>query len=229
MICIISPLSNVGRFFILSRYMKYDLEKIKYAGSSESPVCVIIAADKRDAFSECAEGVLHAYIPIENWNEELSPWPSPPVFGDAPFRDGAGKLLSFITDELIPEIDTTCGKKRFVIAGYSLSGLFSLYAICRSDSFTAAAAVSPSVWFPGWIEFAGKEKPHSEYVYLSLGDREEKTRNPVMATVGDCIRKTEKIFSDKGIRCSLEWNEGGHFKDPGLRMKKGIEAVLRNI
>ncbi len=27
---------------------------------------------------------------IEDWNQELSPWPAPPVFGKIPFGDGAG-------------------------------------------------------------------------------------------------------------------------------------------
>ena len=34
----------------------------------------------------------------------------------------------------------------------------------------------------------------TDSVYLSLGDREEKTRNPVMATVGDCIREGHELL-----------------------------------
>ena len=72
--------------------------------------------------------------------------------------------------------------------GYSLAGLFSLWAAYQTDVFSGIAAASPSVWFPGFIEYMKEHEIKSETVYLSLGDREEKTRNSVMSQVGNCIR-----------------------------------------
>ena len=37
---------------------------------------------------------------------------------------------------------------------------------------------------------------HADSVYLSLGDREEKARNPVMATVGACIREVRETLKN---------------------------------
>jgi hypothetical protein len=63
-------------------------------------------------------------------------------------------------------------------------------------------------------------------VYLSLGDKEEKTRNPVMARVGTAIREAEEILKEAGVDCILEWNPGNHFKDAEKRTAKGFEWVL---
>ena len=40
-----------------------------------------------------------------------------------------------------------------------------------------AAAASPSIWFPGFLEYLKRQKIQSNCIYLSLGDKEEKTRN----------------------------------------------------
>ena len=62
--------------------------------------------------------------------------------------------------------------------------------------------------------------------YLSLGDKEEKTRNPVMDTMGTVIRQLHSFFTEKEIPCILEWNEGNHFRQPDVRMAKGFAWLL---
>lgn len=65
-------------------------------------------------------------------------------------------------------------------------------------------------------------------VYLSLGDREVRTRNPVMATVGDRIRETHSLILERNVACPLEWNPGNHFKEPELRTAKAFSWLLLN-
>ena len=65
-------------------------------------------------------------------------------------------------------------------------------------------------------------------VYLSLGDREEKVRNPVMATVGDRIRETYQMLKERGVNCILEWNNGNHFKDADIRTAKAFAWVMNS-
>ena len=67
---------------------------------------------------------------------------------------------------------------------------------------------------------------HTDSVYLSLGDKEEKTRNPVMAAVGDRIRETCEVLRGKGINTVLEWNQGNHFKDADIRTAKAFAWVI---
>ena len=69
-------------------------------------------------------------------------------------------------------------------------------------------------------------KLHADAVYLSLGDREEKTRNPVMARVGDAIREAYDHLQKAGTDCVLEWNKGNHFKDADLRTAKAFAWLM---
>ena len=63
-------------------------------------------------------------------------------------------------------------------------------------------------------------------VYLSLGDREERTRNPIMAAVGDRIRELHAFLSARGTDCVLEWNQGNHFRDADLRTARAFAWLL---
>ncbi len=162
---------------------------------------------------------------VNSWQDDLSPWTAPPVFGENRFCAGAPKTLGFILESLIPCIQKEYGIQESiptVLGGYSLAALFSLWSIYQTNMFAAAAAVSPSVWFPGWIEYAESREPKARCVYLSLGDREEKTRNRLMRTVGDRIRTQNQLLVKNGCMTVLEWNKGNHFADPEVRCAKGF-------
>ena len=51
---------------------------------------------------------------------------------------------------------------------------FALWTSYCTDMFTAVAAASPSMWFPGFTDFMENNEILCDSVYLSLGDREEK-------------------------------------------------------
>ena len=175
---------------------------------------------------------LLAAIKIEDWNKELSPWSAPAVFGPEPFRAGAPETLRFITEELLSSVISKyslSGLFPIILGGYSLAGLFSLWSSYQTDIFSAVAAVSPSVWFPGWVNYAETHLCRTDHVYLSLGDREEKTKNRVMAAVGKCIRNQQKLLSDQDIPNTLEWNSGNHFKDPEVRCAKGFIWCMNTV
>ena len=158
---------------------------------------------------------------IKDWNQELSPWKAPAVFGKQAFGDGAEDTLNEILKYCEDRTKTYC------IGGYSLAGLFALWAVYQTDRFHGAAAASPSMWFPGFAEYMKERKPGCAHVYLSLGDKEEKTRNPVMATVGDRIREAYALLQEQGISCTLEWNAGNHFRDADLRTAKAFTWIIR--
>ena len=158
-------------------------------------------------------------LKVNVWNKDLSPWAAPPVFGNVPFGDGAPATLSALLKEVPSD-------KELYIGGYSLSGLFALWVAYNCPVFKGVAAASPSVWFPGFVEYVKKTTPQTGSIYISLGDKEEKTRNPVMATVGNAIRQLHDIFTEKEIPCILEWNEGNHFRQPDVRMARGFAWLL---
>ena len=104
--------------------------------------------------------------------------------------------------------------------------MFALWASTQTDLFYGVAAASPSVWFPGWMEFEQQRPIQAQHVYLSLGDKEERTKNTIMAAVGDNIRALHSRLTERGADCTLEWNSGGHFKDTDLRTAKAFRWVM---
>ena len=161
-------------------------------------------------------------VKVEDWNHDLSPWKASAVFGKEDFGNGVEDLLRFILAQCADR------SKTYYIGGYSLAGLFSLWAAYQTDVFAGVAAASPSIWFPGFLQYMRENSIRTNAVYLSLGDREEKTRNPVMATVGDCIREGHALLQSGGIRTTLEWNPGNHFKDAEIRTAKAFAWVMRS-
>ncbi len=159
-------------------------------------------------------------VKVDNWNRDLSPWPAPAVFGNEDFEGGAAAFLE--------EVLKLCRDdgKTYLLGGYSLAGLFTLWAAYRTDRFAGIAAASPSVWFPGFTDYMRENVMNCSAAYLSLGDREEKTRNPVMATVGNRIREGYDILKAQNIKCTLEWNSGNHFKDADLRTAKAFAWLM---
>ena len=166
---------------------------------------------------------------VEDWNRELSPWKAPAVFGNEDFGDGAEETLSFIENNLLPFISERYGSLPVILGGYSLAGLFALWTSFNSSSFCAVAGVSASVWFPGWVDYVSENECLASHVFLSLGDREEITRNRVMATVGTCMRSMDEILSGKGTDHVLQWNEGNHFRDVELRCAKAFAWCIISI
>lgn len=136
------------------------------------------------------------------------------------FAGNACDTLSFVEKTLLPQLRSV--DIPAIIGGYSLAGLFALWAAYVSDKFASAAAVSPSVWFAGWADFCESRLPNANHIYLSLGKKEEKTRNKIMSAVGDNIRRQYKYFEESAIYSTLEWNDGGHFAEPEKRTAKGF-------
>jgi predicted alpha/beta superfamily hydrolase len=163
-------------------------------------------------------------VRVNSWNTDLSPWPAPAVFGDEDFGEGASRTLEILLREIIPEILSE--NEKIYLGGYSLAGLFALWAGYQTDFFEGIAAASPSIWFPGFTDYMRANTFRAGAVYLSLGDREERTKNPFMSQVGNAIRDGYAVLRNAGINCTLEWNKGNHFKNPDLRTAKAFAWLM---
>ena len=168
---------------------------------------------------------------VSDWFADFSPWQAPAAFGNTDFKGCGKNTLSWLEEKCIPEIERqlNLSSPRRTIAGYSLSGLFSLWALYESNLFYGAISCSGSLWFQGWKEYITTHSiSNPADVYLSLGTKEEKTNNPVISSVGDMTRIQYGILAaDKNIQnCVLEWNPGGHFNNPEQRIATGIAWTL---
>lgn len=105
------------------------------------------------------------------------------------------------------------------IAGYSLAGLFALYAMYRCDCFARVASMSGSLWFPRFREYvlryAMVRKP--EKLYISLGDAEAKTKHAVLKTVQENTEAILQHYQELGVDVRWELNPGNHFRDAAMR------------
>ena len=166
-----------------------------------------------------------------DWNQDMAPWDSPAAFKKGePFTGGAGDYLRLLVEEIIPRAE-----KELVgppawrgIAGYSLAGLFALYTIYQTDVFSRVGCMSGSLWFPGFKEyiFSHEPKRRPDCIYFSLGDREAKTRNPVLKTVQENTEEIQAFYQSKGIDTVFQLNPGNHFVQGIERTIAGIQWLL---
>lgn len=147
------------------------------------------------------------------------------------FAGQGARTLKWLLEEGVPYIDRTYHVKEqeHWLAGYSLAGLFALWSAYECDIFSGIACCSGSLWFKNWDIYMREHTLKRKCsVYLSLGGKEEKTKNAVMATVGNRTREQEKLLLEDPFaeRVVLEWNPGGHFADSGKRLAKGIKWLM---
>lgn len=174
-------------------------------------------------------------VHIRKWNAELTPWPAPPVFGKIPFGDGAEgtlrKILQIVEDQRQlwdDSADLSDPLRHVILGGYSLAGLFALW-VGTQKAFGGIVAASPSVWYRDWLSYASTHPSSASHVYLSLGDREHRSKTPVMATVDDCITRQRELLEAQGVDTVLEMNPGNHFQDNGIRTAKGFVWAMSRL
>ena len=166
-----------------------------------------------------------------DWNHDMVPWDSPPAFRNADAcTGGADDYLRLLTEEIIATAEkkiagVPCWRG---IAGYSLAGLFALYAIYRTDLFSRVGSMSGSLWFPGMKEYIFTHEPKSwpDRIYFSLGDKESKTKNPILRTVQGNTEEICAYYQRRGIDTVFQLNPGNHFVQSVERTAAGIAWML---
>lgn len=161
-----------------------------------------------------------------DWNNDYSPWPAAALPGQAPFEGRGADTLT----QLLAHIQSHAGDRPVLLGGYSLAGLFALWAHAQCSAFSGVAACSPSLWYPLWdAQQIAASVPPAATVYLSLGRREEKTRHSVLSTVGDALRAQHAALEARNVPATLIWHNGGHFTQPTQRMAEGFMYLLSHL
>ena len=195
-------------------------------------------------------GFAMVFFDCVEWARALMPWADDAVSRDAEVGRHAPDTLRFIEHTLLPWLHKRFGALPCIIGGYSLGGLFALWAARNTDAFTAVAAASPSLWIKGWGEYAAAHPilppkattqhstlniPHSESrssaIHLSLGDREEHCRNQRMKRIGDCVRAEHTLLCQQlsPTAVTLRWHEGGHFGAEAERTAEAFAWCIEQI
>lgn len=177
-------------------------------------IIIYLVMKEQDKFVEKAKtyfqksSYLLEVIEINDWQDELS------------FESKTGKAL-FHTIETIKQKNLSL---KCYISGYSLAGLFSLYAMHELD-LDGAISVSGSLWKEGWLDYLKEHPIYHKKIYLSLGSKEHKTRNVLMKNVLKNTLETYEIYQ-KENQCFFEKNVGNHFFQSEQRMMKGWDYIL---
>lgn len=191
--------------------------------------------DGEDVWKACHESgcppfnlaVVHHF----DFDNDLTPWPADNVRkGAPPFRGNAPAHLEELLRVQMPEVESRLPAPSLYIAqaGYSLAGLFTLWSVWQTDVFRRAACVSASLWYPRFTDFLAARQPACvpERIYFSLGDKESRTRHPLMSRVDVCTRSAHALVGSMGITTRFDMNPGNHFTEPDKRMAKAIAWML---
>ena len=180
------PANPVARKTIISG-LSVHTQMSSVAGA---PIAYLLGDVVDNSPIQVPEGVSLVNIGVDLWEENFSPWCAPRVFAKGPnFGDGAQKTLDTLINQVIPwtESELTKPPAYRVLVGYSLAGLFSLWAgvsqqvarVCQPDdalsqpgpssqpaaphvnastpTFQRIGAVSGSFWFPGLLDYADQQ------------------------------------------------------------------------
>ncbi len=197
-----------------------------------------IPAIERIILPEIEKGTCRPFLltwsgPVD-WHRDYTPWPAPPLSAkNEPFAGQAGILKDWLLSHWLPEIQRqfSPAPDEAYLIGYSLGGLCALWLMLETGGFKGCASCSGSLWYDGWMDYmrAHPLKRLDSRVYLSLGTKEEKARNPRMAAVGDATRAAHALLQDdpRMSETALAWHDGGHFTDVTERIAQGILWLMR--
>ena len=202
---------------------------------SDAPACLLVQPSARHENAtleaEAAQIATLSRIPfvlvtieLDDWIIDLMPWPDGNISRDPEAGKHGQETLQYLLLSLIPEMHKRFGPLPVILGGYSLGGLFSLWASTQTDSFKAIAAASPSVWIHGWLPYARKHVTLADHVYLSLGEQEEHVKNQAIARVGDNLRAYHVLLQEQlgPEHCPLVWEPGNHFTDNEGRLARAF-------
>lgn len=217
---------DIGRFNPLNIPDDPEAPVVYVVDSAEHPFDIAGVATKAQAAV--------VSIPVSDWNDSLTPWPAAGFYeSDPEFGGHGGETLRKLIDEAIPGIESRLGiaPKRRAICGYSLGGLFALYAFVDETLFDACACISGSLWYEGWMEhirqIGPKEDAHAgrRFAFLSVGKKERKSGLPLFRCVEDNMMECSAILAECGCETSTVVGPGNHMQHIDERFGKAFEAL----
>ena len=203
------------------------------AAGPDAPVIYVIDSPEHPVVLEpFAEGrrVTLANVPVRTWGDALTPWPAAGLYREEPdFGGKAAETLAELVGEVIPELERSAGLSPAAraICGYSLGGLFALYAFTHTNVFAACGCLSGSVWYEGWVEHL-RELPlelSGRFAYLSLGTKERRAGRPILKTVQDRMEACAEILRERGAEVEYRMGPGNHLQHIPERYAAGITAL----
>lgn len=203
------------------------------SGGPTAPLIYVIdSPHDRDSIAPVLRGrnANIVVLPIGDWNASLTPWPAPRLRSEEPDYAGeASSTLAELIQEAAPAIERAEGflPSCRAICGYSLAGLFSLYAFVQGNYFAACACLSGSVWYEGWVDYLQSLDfdAAGRFAFLSVGSREKNAGIPILRTVRRNMAACADILRNHGCKVEFTVGPGNHFQHVQERYDAGITAL----
>jgi len=166
-----------------------------------------------------------------NRSRDLVPVPDTTHGSDGSMIVGPPGFLRFLTEELLPFVESTYRTEPFdILFGHSLGGLFAVSAFVEApDAFEATLAVSPSLYWRDRLVVAqtadvlGEVSPHNRFLYLALGGAEP----PNIARSTGALRTALNKGAPDWLRWSwAEFENENHLTVPYDAMHHGLRAIF---
>ena len=160
-------------------------------------------------------------VPVADWGDALTPWPAPALrSGEKDFGGRADETLA----SLAAALDRAPGPH--AVCGYSLGGLFALYAFVREPRLAACACLSGSVWYEGWVDWLRENAPDcaGRYAYFSVGKKEKRAGLPFRHVEED-LDVCAEILRTHGCRADVALGPGSHMQHVTERLAAGLTAL----
>ena len=130
---------------------------MKMSSVAGAPVVYLLGNVADHSPVQIPESVSLVTVGVNLWEQNFSPWCAPRVFAKGPnFGDNAQKTLDTLIDQIIPwaESELTEPPAYRVLEGYSLAGLFSLWAGVSQSSTSKQAACDCQPGAPAASQFS---------------------------------------------------------------------------
>ena len=180
--------------------------------------------------TEYGVSIVMVYVPSDDWNNFLTPWPEPgEEKGFPPFAGQASEFLKTIQEKVIPEADEVLGlsQPQRDLIGVSLSGLFTLWEWMICDTFHNIGSLSGSFWYSGFIDWFKSQTvpPKKGKAFFLLGKEEPKANIKAYRSVGVNTEAVVERLKESGIMTIFDWVPGNHFANPVPRAELAFKSL----
>ena len=226
----------MSKFALMKTSRIYHELNLDIVTTESDDVCYVLLPERmKEADMTWLEEVVQKYpvnivaISGMKWNDDLTPWKAPALNPkEEDFKGKAKNFLSSLLSDLFINTEQSLRlnhPKRHLI-GISLSGLFSLWASTETNKFNSVASISGSLWYDGFVEWFKEQELHADRYFLSLGNKEAKSKNERLASVESCTEAILQLIQNKNKEVTLVTDEGNHFEFFRDRIEKAISSSI---
>ena len=199
-------------------------------------MCYVLLPERmKEADMDWLEGLVQKYpvnivvISGMKWNDVLTPWKAPALNPkDIDFKGKSKDFLASLLGDIFVNTEQSLRlthPKRHLV-GISLAGLFAVWASTATSKFHSVASISGSFWYDGFAEWLKGQELHAERYFISMGNKEVKSKNERLSCVAPCTEAILQIIHDKNKEVTFVTDEGNHFDFFRERLEKAISHSI---